>query len=40
VHIKDEILEGGKIVDPIKFDAIGRLSGGNRYCRTGSVFEI
>ena len=27
VHIKDEILEAGKIVDPIKFDVIGRLSG-------------
>jgi len=39
VHIKDEILEAGKIVDPIRFDVIGRLSG-NRYCRTGSVFEI
>ncbi len=40
VHIKDEILEAGKTVDPIKFDVIGRLSGGNRYCRMGSIFEI
>jgi flavin reductase (DIM6/NTAB) family NADH-FMN oxidoreductase RutF len=39
VHIKDELLEKGKTVDPIRFDAIGRLSG-TRYCRTGSVFEI
>jgi flavin reductase (DIM6/NTAB) family NADH-FMN oxidoreductase RutF len=39
VHIKDEVLEAGKIVDPIRFDVIGRLSG-TRYCRTGSVFEI
>ena len=40
VHIKDEILEAGKIVDLIKFDVIGRLSGGTRYCGVGSVFEI
>jgi flavin reductase (DIM6/NTAB) family NADH-FMN oxidoreductase RutF len=39
VHIKDEVLEAGKIVDPIRFDVIGRLSG-TRYCRTRSVFEI
>ena len=39
MHIKDELLEAGKTVDPMKFDVIGRLSG-NRYCRTGSVFEI
>jgi flavin reductase (DIM6/NTAB) family NADH-FMN oxidoreductase RutF len=39
VHIKDELLEAGKTVDPIRFDVIGRLSG-TRYCRTGSVFEI
>jgi len=40
VHIKDEILEAGKTVDLIKFDVIGRLSGGTRYCGVGSVFEI
>jgi hypothetical protein len=40
VHIKDEVLEAGKTVDPIRFDVIGSLSGGNRYCTTGSVFEI
>jgi len=39
VHIKDELLEAGKTVDPMRFDVIGRLSGA-RYCRTGSVFEI
>ena len=39
VHIKDELLEEGKTVDPKKFDVIGRLSG-TRYCGTGSVFEI
>jgi flavin reductase (DIM6/NTAB) family NADH-FMN oxidoreductase RutF len=39
VHIKDELLEGRKTVDPMKFDVIGRLSG-TLYCRTGSVFEI
>ena len=39
VHIKDELLEGGKTIDPMRFDVIGRLSG-TRYCRTGSVFEI
>jgi flavin reductase (DIM6/NTAB) family NADH-FMN oxidoreductase RutF len=40
VHIKDEILEAGETVDLIKFDVIGRLSGGTRYCEVGSVFEI
>jgi len=39
VHIKDELLEGGKTVDPVRFDVIGRLSG-TRYCRTDSVFDI
>jgi flavin reductase (DIM6/NTAB) family NADH-FMN oxidoreductase RutF len=39
VHIKDELLEEGKTVDPKKFDVIGRLSG-TRYCGTESVFEI
>ncbi len=39
VYIKDELLEVGKTVDPIRFDVIGRLSG-TRYCRTESVFEI
>jgi len=39
VHIKDELLEAGRTIDPIRFDVIGRLSG-TRYCRTGSVFEI
>jgi flavin reductase (DIM6/NTAB) family NADH-FMN oxidoreductase RutF len=39
VYIKDELLEPGRTVDPIRFDVIGRLSG-TRYCRTGSVFEI
>jgi flavin reductase (DIM6/NTAB) family NADH-FMN oxidoreductase RutF len=39
LHIKDDVLDAGKIVDSIKFDVIGRLSG-TRYCRTGSVFEI
>jgi flavin reductase (DIM6/NTAB) family NADH-FMN oxidoreductase RutF len=40
MHVKDEVLEAGKIVDLIKFDVIGRLSGGTRYCGVGSVFEI
>ncbi len=40
VHIKDEILEAGKTIDPFKFNVIGRLSGGNRYCKTDSIFEI
>ncbi|MHC4646408.1 MAG: flavin reductase family protein [Planctomycetota bacterium] len=39
VHIKDELLAAGKIVDPVRFDVVGRLSG-TRYCRTGSVFEM
>ncbi|HEX9156615.1 MAG TPA: flavin reductase family protein [Syntrophales bacterium] len=39
VHVEDELLEAGKDVDPIRFDAIGRLSG-TRFCRTQSVFEI
>jgi flavin reductase (DIM6/NTAB) family NADH-FMN oxidoreductase RutF len=39
VHIKNELLEEGKTVDPMTFDVIGRLSG-TRYCRIGSVFEI
>jgi hypothetical protein len=33
-------LEAGKIVDLIKFDVVGRLSGGTRYCGVGSAFEI
>ena len=40
VYIKDELLEPGKTVDPIKFDVIGRLSGGTQYCGVGSVFDI
>ncbi len=40
MHVKDEVLKAGKIVDLIKFDVIGRLSGGTRYCGVGSVFEI
>jgi flavin reductase (DIM6/NTAB) family NADH-FMN oxidoreductase RutF len=40
VHIKDEILETEKTIDPIKFDVIGRISGGTRFCRTDSIFEI
>jgi flavin reductase (DIM6/NTAB) family NADH-FMN oxidoreductase RutF len=40
VHIKDEILEAEKTVDPIKFDVIGRISGGTRFCRTNSIFEL
>jgi flavin reductase (DIM6/NTAB) family NADH-FMN oxidoreductase RutF len=40
VHIKDELLEDGKTVDPIKFDVIGRLSGGTRFCTVKSIFEI
>jgi flavin reductase (DIM6/NTAB) family NADH-FMN oxidoreductase RutF len=40
MYIKDEVLEAGKMVDLIKFDVIGRLSGGTRYCGVGSVFEI
>ena len=39
VHIQDGLLEAGKDVDPIRFDAIGRLSG-TRFCRTQSVFEV
>ena len=40
MHVKDEILEGDKMVDPIKFDVVGRLSGGTRFCGVGSIFEI
>lgn len=40
MHVNDEILEAGKTIYPIKFDVIGRLSGGTRFCRTDSVFEI
>jgi flavin reductase (DIM6/NTAB) family NADH-FMN oxidoreductase RutF len=40
VHVRDDILEDGKTVDPVKFDVIGRLSGGTRYCTMKSVFEI
>jgi flavin reductase (DIM6/NTAB) family NADH-FMN oxidoreductase RutF len=40
VHIKDELLEAGKIIAPVGFDVIGRLSGSNRFCRTTNVFEI
>jgi hypothetical protein len=40
MHIKDEVLAAGNIVDPIKFDVIGRLSGGTRSCGVGSVFDI
>jgi hypothetical protein len=40
MHVKDEVLKAGKIVDLIKFDVIGRLSGGTRNCGVGSVFEI
>ena len=40
VYIKDELLEPGKTVDPIKFDVIGRLSGRTQYCGVGSVFDI
>jgi hypothetical protein len=40
MHVKDEVLEAGKIVDLIKFDVVGRLSRGTRYCGVGSAFEI
>jgi flavin reductase (DIM6/NTAB) family NADH-FMN oxidoreductase RutF len=40
VHVRDDLLDDGKTVDPVKFDVIGRLSGGTRYCSMGSVFEI
>lgn len=40
VHIKDELLEEGKTIDPVKFDVVGRLSGGTRFCTVESVFEI
>jgi len=40
MHIKDEVLEAGKTVDPTKFDVIGRLSGGTRFCTVRSLFEI
>jgi flavin reductase (DIM6/NTAB) family NADH-FMN oxidoreductase RutF len=40
VHIRDELLETGKTVDPTRYDVIGRLSGGNRYCTTQAVFQI
>jgi flavin reductase (DIM6/NTAB) family NADH-FMN oxidoreductase RutF len=40
MHVKDEVLEAGKVVDLMKFDVIGRLSGGTRYWGVGSVFDV
>lgn len=39
VHVNNEIVEEGKGIDPLRFDAIGRL-GGARFCRTGAIFEL
>ena len=39
VHVQDGILEEGKGIDPLRFDAIGRL-GGSSFCRTGTIFEL
>lgn len=39
VHVQDGIVEGGKGIDPLRFDAIGRL-GGSSFCRTGTIFEL
>ena len=39
LHVKDELLEARKIVDPVRFEVIGRLSG-TLFCRMGSVFEL
>ena len=38
MHVRDGILEEGKGIDPLRFDAIGRL-GGDLFCRTNSVFK-
>ncbi len=40
VQVRDDLLADGKTVDPDRFDVIGRLSGGTRYCTVKSVFEI
>jgi flavin reductase (DIM6/NTAB) family NADH-FMN oxidoreductase RutF len=40
VHVRDDILEDGKTIDPARFDVIGRLSGGTRYCTMQSAFEM
>ncbi|MEW6264156.1 MAG: flavin reductase family protein [Thermodesulfobacteriota bacterium] len=40
VHIQDEVLVAGKTVDPMKFDVIGRLSGGASFCTVKSTFEL
>ena len=39
VHVRDGIVEEGKGIDPLRFDAIGRL-GGARYCRLQDIFEL
>jgi len=39
VHVRDGIVEDGKGIDPLRFDAIGRL-GGARFCRIQDIFEL
>ena len=39
MHVEDGIVENGRTVDPVRFEAVGRLSG-TRFCTLGSVFEI
>jgi flavin reductase (DIM6/NTAB) family NADH-FMN oxidoreductase RutF len=39
VHVRDGIVEEGKGIDPLRFDAIGRL-GGARFCRMQDIFEL
>lgn len=39
MHVCDEIMTSEGIVDPVKLNVIGRLSGAN-YCRVQSIFEI
>jgi flavin reductase (DIM6/NTAB) family NADH-FMN oxidoreductase RutF len=40
MHVRDDLIVDGKTIDPVKLDAVGRLSGGTRYCTVKSVFEI
>ncbi len=39
MHVLDGIVEEGKGIDPVRFDAIGRL-GAAHFCRTGGIFEL
>jgi flavin reductase (DIM6/NTAB) family NADH-FMN oxidoreductase RutF len=39
VHVQDGIVDDGRGIDPLRFDAIGRL-GGARFCRVQDIFEL